>query len=113
MNAKIAALQTALTAGFTAAHARLDRIEAAKVTEDQALADVTNAEAADRATITKMQAEEADLKAQIAALQAKADAGTFTPEDAAALADIETQYEALAARIAADAGPDPVNPPAA
>ncbi len=106
MNARIALLQSAFTAGFTAANARLDSIEAAKATEDASLAAVTSAEATDRATITAMQAEEADLKAQIASLQAKVDAGTFTDEDAAALTDIEAKYAALVARITKDAPPD-------
>lgn len=106
MNARIALLQATLTAGFATANTRLDRIEASKSAEDKALADVTAAETTDRATITQMQQEEVDLKAQIADLQKKVDAGTFTDEDAAALSSIEAQYETLAARISKDAGPD-------
>ncbi len=89
MNAAIAGFQQRMTAGFAAANEKLSQIE--------------GDEAGDKAKIAALQTEEDALKQQIADLQAKQAAGTFGEDDAAALADVESKYAALVARITADA----------
>jgi hypothetical protein len=101
MNATIAQFKADMEAKLATANAKLDN--------------VVGDEAGQKAAIDQLKADKVALEARIAALEAQG--SNLSPEDAAALADLQVQYQVLVDRVGSiadaipDAAPTPVPTP--